>query len=145
LFPSTCVKFLVQSSGWTERFKQVHRHYLALDSDQIPLNFLLQFSFDYLIFLSMFCCALVQTLSNCRNRKSSDLEEMSVNIRQAASFSLWFHRNMQFTHQVDIWIYFMHTVLVYKNGNCRIRLFKALCQSLDGVYNCFDPTECNVI
>jgi len=41
----SCAKFHVQTSGWTECFKQVHRHYLILDLDQINLNFLLYFSF----------------------------------------------------------------------------------------------------
>jgi len=40
-FISSRAKFHVQASGWTECFKQVHRHYLILDSNQIPLNFLL--------------------------------------------------------------------------------------------------------
>ena len=32
-FTSSCIKFLFQSSGWKESFKQVHRHYFILDSD----------------------------------------------------------------------------------------------------------------
>jgi hypothetical protein len=34
----------VQNSGWAKRFKQVHRHNLMLDADQIPLSFQLHIS-----------------------------------------------------------------------------------------------------
>jgi hypothetical protein len=47
-FAFKCAILPVQTSGWTERFKQVHRHYLILDSDQILLSYLLSFSFDIL-------------------------------------------------------------------------------------------------
>jgi len=44
-FASTPAKFHVQTSVWTESFKQLHRHYFMLELDQIPLNFLLNFPF----------------------------------------------------------------------------------------------------
>jgi hypothetical protein len=62
-FYSSCAKFHLQSSGRTEDFKQAHRQTLVLDSDQIPLIFLLHFSFHILKFLPIYCCAVVQTLS----------------------------------------------------------------------------------
>ena len=46
-FTSSCAKFHVQTSGWTECFKQVHRHYLILDSNQIPLKFPSLFFLSY--------------------------------------------------------------------------------------------------
>ena len=54
-FASSRSKFHVLTSGWTEHFKQAHRHYLILDSDQILSNFLLRFAFNNLthIFCSM--------------------------------------------------------------------------------------------
>jgi len=44
-FASSLIKFHVQTSGWTEGFNQVHRHYLILGSYQIPLNVILNFPF----------------------------------------------------------------------------------------------------
>jgi len=38
-FASYFAKFHVEISGWAERFKQLHRHYLILHLDQIPLKF----------------------------------------------------------------------------------------------------------
>jgi hypothetical protein len=43
-FTSSCAKIRIQTSRWKECFKQVHKHYFILDSNQISLNFLL-FSF----------------------------------------------------------------------------------------------------
>ena len=37
-FSSSLAKIHIQTSDWTEGFKQVHRHFFMLDSDQIPLN-----------------------------------------------------------------------------------------------------------
>jgi hypothetical protein len=39
-------------------------------------------------------------------------EEMSVSIRQATFRSVYVHCCRHFTNQVNIWIYFMHTLLV---------------------------------
>ena len=50
--PSSCAKLHVQTSGWTERFMQVHRHCMILDNVQISLNFLLHVSFDILTFFN---------------------------------------------------------------------------------------------
>jgi hypothetical protein len=36
LFASSSAKFHVQTSVWTESFKQLHRHCFMLDADQIP-------------------------------------------------------------------------------------------------------------
>jgi len=50
--PSSCATFLFQTSGWTERFIQVRKHYIISDNVQIPLNFLLRVSFDNLKFFN---------------------------------------------------------------------------------------------
>jgi len=47
----SCTKIHIQTSGWKECFKQVHKHYFILDSNQIPLNFLLHFFFHILTFV----------------------------------------------------------------------------------------------
>jgi hypothetical protein len=39
-------------------------------------------------------------------------EDMCISIREVAFGSEQFYIFMQFTHQVDFWIYFMHTVLI---------------------------------
>jgi hypothetical protein len=49
--------FPVQTSGWIERFKQVHRHYLILDWEQFPFNFILNFSFGNLTFTYILLCS----------------------------------------------------------------------------------------
>jgi len=65
-----CAKFHVQTSGWTECFKQVHRHYLILDSNQIPLNFLLHFSFHILKFVPIYTCAVVKEFCKLQEKES---------------------------------------------------------------------------
>jgi hypothetical protein len=67
-FTSSFAKFHVHTFGWTECFKQVHRHYLMLDSNQILLNFSLQFSFPILIFVTIYSWALVKKLGPARKR-----------------------------------------------------------------------------
>jgi hypothetical protein len=62
-FASSCAKLHIQNSGWTEFIKQEHKHYFILDSDQILLDFLLHFSFVILLFVNLFSCEAVQTLS----------------------------------------------------------------------------------
>ena len=74
-----CAKFHVQTSGWTECFKQVHRHYLILDSNQIPLNFLLHFSFHIPKFVPVYSCAVVKKLCKLQENKSLGfLEEIPL-------------------------------------------------------------------
>ena len=52
-FAFQCARLPVQTSGWAELFKQVHRQYLILYSDQILLRYLLSFSFDFLTHISI--------------------------------------------------------------------------------------------
>ena len=56
-------KFHVQSSGWTEGFKQVQRHSLVLNCNKIILNFIFRFHFNNIIFVPIYSCPVVQTLS----------------------------------------------------------------------------------
>ena len=49
--------FPVQTPGWIEGFKQLHRHYLILDWDQFSFNFILHFSFDNLTFTYILLCS----------------------------------------------------------------------------------------
>jgi len=67
------------TSRLTEYFKQVRRHYSILNSGQFPLNFLLHFSFDNLIFLTSHSCVLVQMFSKLTNMHSSDF---GINVSQ---------------------------------------------------------------
>ena len=79
----------------------MHRQKFILYSDQIPLNFLLHFSFISYNFLSKtFKIFFSDLWRNVRQRQ------------QAACCSVFVHCYMQFTHQVCICIYFMHTVLI---------------------------------
>ena len=66
---SSFAKFHIQTSGCTEYFKQVHRQSLLLDSDQIPLNFLLHFFFDILKFVPINSCAVVQKLNKLHEQE----------------------------------------------------------------------------
>jgi hypothetical protein len=66
------VKFNVQTSCWTEHFKQYLRLYLVLGKVQIHLHVQLHISFDFLTCVPIYCCAVVQTCTS-RNRKSSNL------------------------------------------------------------------------
>ena len=52
----------VQTSVWTEIFKQLQRNYLILYTDQIPLHFLINFSIVILPFVPIYSCGLVHTL-----------------------------------------------------------------------------------
>jgi hypothetical protein len=49
---SSCATFLFQTSGWTECFMQVRKHYIISDNFQIPLNFQLRVFFDNLKFFN---------------------------------------------------------------------------------------------
>jgi len=62
-FTSSCAKFHAQTSGCTERFKQLHRHYFILDSNQNLLNIRLYFSFNNLTLLRIHSFAVVQILN----------------------------------------------------------------------------------
>jgi hypothetical protein len=66
-FNSFLCQFYVQSSVWTESFKQLHRKYLILDSNQIPLYFLLHFFFHILIFVPIYC-SMVKNYENCKKK-----------------------------------------------------------------------------
>ena len=58
---------------WTESFKQTHRHYFMFDTDQIPLNFLLNFpliSYHSHIYIVV---DWYTHYGNCTNTNSSDL------------------------------------------------------------------------
>jgi len=68
-FASSSAKFHVKISGWTEVFMERHRDYFVLHSDQISLKFLLQFSFDKLIFVAKYNFAVVKILSKLHERE----------------------------------------------------------------------------
>jgi hypothetical protein len=42
-FSSSCAKFYIQTSEWTQVLKELQRHYLIFGYDKIPLKFLLHF------------------------------------------------------------------------------------------------------
>ena len=75
----SCTKIHIQTSGWKECFKQVHKHYFILDSNQIPLNFLLTFSFRILKFVPIYSCAVVKKLRKMQEKESLGfLEEIPL-------------------------------------------------------------------
>ena len=67
-------KFHVQSSGWTESFKQVQKHYLLLNSNKIIVNFVLLFHFNNIIFVPIISLSSGTDIKhNCTNRNFSYL------------------------------------------------------------------------
>ena len=65
---SSGAKFPVQTSGWTERLKQVHRNCLILYCDNYSLNCRRRFLFHKLNFVAvMFCVSDTDTIQNTKN------------------------------------------------------------------------------
>ena len=103
---SSCAKFHVQTSGWTELFKQVQRHYLILDPDHILYNYLLRFSFDVLIFLPIYCCAVGQIESKLQEHEFFWFEKKrdSTSAKLHAAALCNFTVTCSSKHQGDIWV-----------------------------------------
>jgi hypothetical protein len=89
LFFDYCAKRPLQNSGGSERFKQVDRHYLILDSDQILLSFLFRFSFVILTHTPIYCCEVGHTVhkQSAQTRIPLIRVEMWDSFRQVAAFN----------------------------------------------------------
>lgn len=69
-FPPFCFFQISCSKFWVERISLANAQILFdFDLDQIPLTFLNNFSFDNQTFKPIYCCAVVQILSNLHENK----------------------------------------------------------------------------
>jgi hypothetical protein len=66
----SCTKIHIQTSRCKECFKQVHKHYFILDSNQIPLKFLLHFFFHVLTFVPICSWAAGNKLCTLQEKES---------------------------------------------------------------------------